>query len=150
MNPFFDDEDDAQLPSGVEKIPLSTLFRWYLYDTHPGINPSKYNKIFNLLAVSDEGHEKEAEDSEARLEKIAPLASFLQFYANATSEFVVELNKETFTKHSGAKDADEQEHYLEVLKESYAINAYYALVSAFSTAVDLGLVRVQGIQTKVK
>jgi len=150
MDPFFDNEDDTPLPSGVERIPLSTLFRWYLYDTHPGTNPSKYNKIFNLLPVSDEGHAKEAEDSEARLDKIAPLASFLQFYANATSEFVVELNKDTFTKYTGSKDPDEQEQHLEVLKESYAINAYYALVSAFSTAVDLGLVRVQGIQTKVK
>jgi hypothetical protein len=148
MWPSFDDDETS--PAGVEKIPLSTLYRWYLYDTHPGTNPNKYNHLFDLLPVSDEGHQKEAEDSEDRLDKIAPLASFLQFYATATSEFVVELNKDTFIKHSGVKDTDDTEHYLEVLKESYAINAYYALVSAFSTAVDLGLVRVQGIQTKVK
>jgi hypothetical protein len=143
-------DEDEKLPKGVERIPLSTLYRWYLYDTHPGTNPNKYNHLFELLPVSDEGHQKESEDSDARLDKIAPLASFLQFYANATSEFVVELNKDTFTRFSGVKDQGEKDHYIEVLKESYSINAYYALVSAFSSAVDLGLVKVHGVQTKVK
>ena len=145
----FDDEDEP-LPPGVERVPLSMLYRWYLYDTHPGINPAKYNKLFELSPVSDEGHAKEAEDSENRLSKVAPLESFLDFYSTITAEFVVELNKDTFLSASNVVNDAAKEHFINTLKESYRINAYYGLVSAFASAVELDLIKIQGTRTKVR
>lgn len=144
------DEEGEHLPPGVERVPLNMLYRWYLYDTHPDTNPVKYNKLFELTPVSEEGHQKELEDSADRLDKIAPLEQFLEFYAEITSEFVVELNKDTFLSASNAVDEKAQQHFLATLKESYKINAYYGLVSALASAVELGLIKIQGTRTKVR
>jgi len=144
-----DEGDDSE--QGVEyvmdKIPLTTLFRWYMYDMNVD-EPNKHTKVFDLTPVSPEGDEKERQESEARSDQIEPLLSFLNLYANMNARYIFEMQKADLLDAPDMTEA-------KLKNESATIQAFYrqitfaGLVTTFSSALELGLVTINGSYTEI-
>jgi hypothetical protein len=142
--PFDIENDDDDF----DRVPVSTLFRWYLYDMDVR-DPNALGKAFDLLPVSDEGDQKEREDADSRLAAVDPLISFLNLYAHINSEYILETQKKVLLSMPGITP--------EVLaKEASSISMFYqnvtfaGLLTAFSAAIELGLIKVNGTFTGVQ
>jgi hypothetical protein len=84
----------------VTKVPLTTLYRWYMYDMSVD-SPNKYLDIFGITPVSEEGDDKEREDSDIRTDNITPLIPFLNLYSNMNAQYVFEMQKEELLSMPG-------------------------------------------------
>ena len=137
------DEEDGALT----KVPLSTLYRWFMYDMHTD-EPNRHVDIFNLTPVSDEGDDKEREDSETRTGRLDGLLPFLNLYANMTAQYIFEMQKSEIgalsdlVKDKVDKEADE-------IMRFYRQIAMSALITTFSGALELGVVHGEGTLTGV-
>lgn len=148
MWPFDDEEVPEESSKSVEKIPLSTLFRWYMYDNNIS-NPNAHINVFNLNAVSEEGDEKERQDSQKRLEELEPLVPFLELYADINAEYIMDGEKSKLLEILKADEKDITTE-IEALKESYRDITYAGLVAAISSALELGLIELNGIYTNIR
>lgn len=146
MWPFEDESEDED--STAERIPLSTLFRWYMYDNNMK-NPNAHVNVFNLTAVSEEGDEKERQDSYDRLDEITPLVPFLELYAEMNAEYIMDAEKSKLLEIL-KEDESKLTAEIEALKESYRDITYAGLVATFSSAVELGLINLNGTYTKIR
>ena len=132
----------------VHQVPITTLFRWYLYDT-VGEDANKNIGVFDLSPVSEEGHEKEQDDSDSRLLAIDALIPFLTIYANMNAEFSFEAHRKEMLKIPGI-DESMLESSSSTLKEFYSNLTFNGLLAAMSAAVELNLVKPYGIYTGIK
>ena len=132
----------------IHQVPITTLYRWYLYDII-GENANKHIDIFGLTPVSEEGNEKELEDSEIRISEIEPLLSFLSLYANINAEYSFEVHKGQMMKIPGITESM-IESSSDNLKEFYSNMAFNALTAALASAVDLKLITLHGLFTGIK
>jgi hypothetical protein len=123
------DKDFPQFLS--EKIPLSTLIRWYCYDL--GIEDvNSLVKEFDLMPVSPEGEEFELERSEERMDNVLPLVPFFEMISaiNAKAVSTIQL-KEIDTDELEALDS-------EMMESLYRQVSFAALTAAFSAALEIG------------
>jgi hypothetical protein len=132
----------------IHQVPVSTLYRWYLYDII-GDDADSHVDIFKLSHVSSEGHEKELEDSELRILEIEPLFPFLSLYAGMNAEYSYEVHKAQMMKIPGISESM-IESSSDNLKEFYSNLAFNALTAALAAAVDLKLVELRGLFTGIK
>jgi hypothetical protein len=140
MWPFKKPEDRWEFSS--DSVPLSTLVRWYMYDA--GVDtPNKAISFFNMTPVSEEGAEKEQQDSNARIKNVLALFPFLAISAEINAKTIASLQKEDMAEHGQNPAVLEQE--FERMTEFYEQMSFSALVTAFSAAAELGLVQVTGI-----
>jgi hypothetical protein len=139
-------EDDSS--DSVERVPLSTLFRWYMYDNGME-HPNSHINVYNLNAVSEEGDEKERQDSQARLDELLPLISFLELYAEMNAEYIMDAEKSKLLEILKT-DETKITAEIEALKESYRDITYAGLVAAMSSALELGLINLNGTYTKIR
>jgi hypothetical protein len=136
------DEESSDILVASNVLPLSTLFRWYCYDT--GVdNPNQFAEAFGLTPISEEGEELELEESEKRIEAVEPYAAFLNIIADINAMVLSETIGTIFEKHG--LELDEE---LEVMQEVYAHVAFGALISAFASALNLGLIINPGSYTQ--
>jgi len=138
-------------PAGVgeiHQVPVTTLFRWYLYDT-VGSDANKNIGVFNLSPVSEEGHEKEQDDSDNRLFNIDALLPFLTIYANMNAEFSFEAHRKEMLKIPGV-DESMLESSSTTLKEFYSNLTFNGLLATISAAVELNLIKLHGTYTGLK
>lgn len=140
-----DPEQDTELV--MDKIPLTTLFRWYMYDMNVD-EPNKHTQIFGLTPVSEEGDEKERQESEQRSDQIDPLLEFLNLYANMNARYIFEMQKSDLLDAPGMTEE-------KIRAEAAKIQAFYrqitfaGLVTSFSSAIELGLVTVNGSYAEI-
>jgi hypothetical protein len=139
---FDSDDEDA------DRIPVSTLFRWYLYDMDVK-DPNGLGKAFDLLPVSAEGDEKERQDAEYRLSKVKPLISFLNLYSHINSQYIFETQKSSLLKMPGVT-SEILEQEADSIGMFYQNVTFAGLLTAFSAAVDLELIQVNGSFTGVE
>ena len=132
----------------IHQVPITTLFRWYLYDTI-GPEANKNINVFSLSPISDEGHDKEQEDSDNRLFNIDALIPFLTIYANMNAEFSFEAHRKEMLKIPGI-DESMLESSSEALKEFYSNLTFNGLLATMSAAVELNLVKMHGMYTGIK
>jgi hypothetical protein len=118
------------------KIPISTVYRWFLYDV-AGADAPTFNEVFQLTPVSPEGDEKEQDDSDNRLEAIEDLLSFAHMYADITSEYAFEVHRKQMLKMP-----EVTEELLESSKDS--------LTSFYSNMIFAGIVSVLSASTALK
>lgn len=145
MWPFlYSGEDENE----VDKVPLSTLFRWFLYDMDVE-NPNEFNEVFNLTAVSEEGDEKEREESDKRTERLAPLFAFLSLYASMNAQYTYETQKEDIKAMPEISEED-LEKESEVIKMFYRNVSFAGIMGAFSTALELKLIKLNGTFTGIE
>jgi hypothetical protein len=132
----------------IHQVPITTLFRWFLYDT-AGPEANENIGIFDLSPVSEEGHEKEQEDSDNRLFAIEALIPFLTIYANMNAEFSFEAHRKEMLKIPGV-DESMLESSSTTLKEFYSNLTFNGLLAAMSAAVELSLIKTYGTYTGIK
>jgi len=132
----------------IHQVPITTLFRWFLYDT-AGPEANENIGIFNLSPVSEEGHEKEQDDSDNRLLAIDALIPFLTIYANMNAEFSFEAHRKEMLKIEGV-DESMLESSSATLKEFYSNLTFNGLLAAMSAAVELSLIKPYGVYTGIK
>jgi hypothetical protein len=132
----------------VHQVPITTLFRWYLYDT-VGPDANKSINVFDLSPISEEGHEKEQEDSDNRLFTIEALIPFLTIYANMNAEFSFEAHRKEMLKIEGV-DESMLESSSETLKDFYSNITFNGMLAAMSAAVELNLIKMYGVYTGLK
>lgn len=112
-------------------IPFSTITRWALYDI--GVDsPNEIAILMGLNPVSDEGNDKEIEDSMARLEEVEPLLPFIDVIAELTAVIIA---SEQATTTEDVVDEEDIEHLILLYK---AIGAS-ALINAFSAGLQLDI-----------
>jgi len=134
--------------SSLHKVPITTLYRWYLYDI-VGNKANEYIDLFELTSVSEEGNEKEIENSEIRISTISALLPFLNLYANINAEYSFEVHREEMLKIPGVTESM-LESSSGNLKEFYSNIAFNALTAALSASVELGLIELNGFFTGIK
>jgi hypothetical protein len=119
-------------------IPATTLARWYLYDVEVE-NPNEVAKLLGLYPVSQEGEDKEKEDSQSRMDALNPLLPFLANMSDLNGKIMSSVQLEYFK--SNVKDLPEHmTTNLEMMAKVYAQVSFAALLSSFSAALELGLV----------
>jgi hypothetical protein len=126
---FWKKEDEPQVYSN--KIPLSTLIRWYCYDL--GIEePNHLFRAFDLMPVSEEGEEYEMGESETRVDEIVGLLPFFEMIAAINAKAISTIQLQDIE----TEDVSEIEPKL--MEGLYQQVSFAALVAAFSAALELG------------
>lgn len=119
-------------------VPLTTLARWYLYDTDLE-EPNKVAHRLGMSVVSEEGNEKELQDSDKRIDRILSLYPFIGAIADINARAVAATQIMHMEDYNGGPDIVDSEA---MISELYRVIGHAAITSAFSTAVELGIVRL--------
>jgi hypothetical protein len=83
-------------------IPMTTIMRWYLYDTEL-VEPNELAEDIGLSLVSEEGDVKEKEDSNNRISEILHVIPYLETISNISANVLVSLHlKELEENNPGA------------------------------------------------
>lgn len=118
---------------GIEtsEIPMTTLFRWFLYDT--GLDDAnKLAELVGLNRVSEEGDAKEQEDSDLRLSRLYSLMSYIDAISDMTAD--------TFVAMQEGKDPDGlTDEETEASRIIYKAVGMSTLIGALSIGLDLGI-----------
>jgi hypothetical protein len=128
-------------------VPTSTLFRWALYDL--GVtNPNKFAEAAGFTPISEEGEELERKESDARLDAVYAYRSFISLMAGINGEILAETFTSLLSKHGLVESAEEIESEKELMAEIYEQLSISALVTAFSSALNLGIIINPGTFTE--
>jgi hypothetical protein len=128
---------DAEEYVDVLSVPVTTILRWYLYDT--AISDEKeLSDLIGLSPISDEGEAKELEDSENRLSELGFIFPYLDAMSDISANFITTIHAKEAAKIEGV---DLQEADLEAMLSTYKLVAFSTLVGTLSIAVNLGLLR---------
>jgi len=125
-------------------IPLSTILRWYIYDTELG-EPNEVVEIMGLNRASEEGDEKEREDSDKRMDNIAYLLSYLNAMADIAADVITGLQVDEITKDN-PNNSEEIERELDTMRVLYKVVSLSAIMGAFASAMEIGLIEPGDIQ----
>lgn len=143
---FFDrfkkKDDDYQI--FTRDIPLSTILRWYIYDTELG-EPNDVVEVMGLNRASEEGDEKEREDSEVRLDNIGYLMPYLDSMADIAADVITAVQVDEITKDN-PDNVEEIERELGTMRVLYKIVSLSAIMGAFASAMEIGLIEPGDIQ----
>lgn len=136
------DEPDFEI---IRKdIPLTDIARWFIYDTGIG-EPTEIASILGMNPDSEEGQEKQEEDSDIRMSQVEYLLPFMNLMADIVADSITGMQVAEIVK----KDPDNQE---EIERESktmstmYKVIAMSSLMGAFSAAMEIGLIHAGDIQ----
>jgi len=120
-----------------QEIPFSTITRWSLYDLALD-NPNKVAVDLGLNPVSDEGHEKEREDSDARLEQIQPLLPYIEVTAELTARILSSVQLAEIEDMEASVDLNQED--IEIMIAFFKSVALSSLIVAFSSAIELDMI----------
>lgn len=119
------------------EILISTILRWHLYDL--GVDtPNEVAVSLGLNPVSDEGEEKELEDSEVRLQEVTYFLPFLKIIAKINAEVVASVQLRSM---EDSDLADKFEEEIEHIIEFYTDISTSCLISAFASGIELGIIQ---------
>lgn len=121
-----------------KELPLSTLLRWYIYDSGLG-EPNDLATLLGLNPVSDEGEEMENADSDMRMKRIEFIMPFLHTIAEMGADVIVSLQVDEIRKENpdNTEEVDKEENLMRLM---YKMVGMSALVGAFSSAMEIGLI----------
>lgn len=128
-------------------IPLTTVQRWYLYDTNLTDEVNDIAEIIGLSRISEEGEAKEKEDSEERLVNILPLFPYLEAMAEHSANVMTAIHTKEIIDKNLDEDEEEAAEVLASMFSVYKAIALSTLVGTFSTALHLGLVTTTAISS---
>lgn len=143
---FFDrfKKKDENYQIFTRDIPLSTILRWYIYDTELG-EPNDVVEVMGLNRASEEGDEKEREDSEVRLDNIGYLMPYLDSMADIAADVITAVQVDEITKDN-PDNVEEIERELGTMRVLYKIVSLSAIMGAFASAMEIGLIEPGDIQ----
>lgn len=125
-----------------KSVPISTLARWYLYDLDVA-NPNKLAVSLDLTPVSEEGDEKERQDSDVRITRLEGMMPFIHTMADINAKAVFQVQKNELPEEM-RKFLSTESPELEQLVKFYESMSFAAILSALSSAAELGLIDVSG------
>lgn len=139
------EEDHSKI---ITEIPLPVLARWYFYDA--GLDePNKLSELMGMMPVSIEGGEKEEEESDARLLNVLPLIPFLETIADINARAITELQFDVYTKNQDI-DPEQLSHEKVHIEEMYCQVGYSALLSAFASGLELGIISTDTVKGDIR
>lgn len=133
FNKFF--KQDYETHIVANDIPISTMLRWYLYDTGLA-EANELVEFLGLTKVSEEGDAKEREDSLQRIAMMADVFPFLDTMSDFASDTMVAL-QQARAKEMGEEWDEDDIHMHEVIFKATAMSA---LIGTFSIGTSLGLI----------
>lgn len=141
LDRFFRRKKDIPLDFELvqKDIPLTTLARWYIYDTELA-EPNEVASLLGMTNVSEEGNEKELQDSAVRLENIDYLLPFIDAIAKIGADVITSIQVKEITDRS-PEDKEEIEREMGTMNTLYRVIGMAAIIGAFSTATEIGLVQ---------
>lgn len=146
FNKFFGNrEDDYEIVSS--NVPMTTLLRWYLYDTAISDNINSLAEQLGLNRVSEEGDTKEHEDSKTRVERVMPLFPFLEMVSNFSADALSQLHSKEMKDHDPERAAEIEEDY-DSMYAVYKAVALSTLIGGFSIALDLGMIHTNAVNSE--
>lgn len=125
-------------------IPLTTILRWYIYDTELG-EPNDIVEIMGLNRASEEGDEKEREDSDARMDNVGYLLPYLNAISDIAADVITAVQIDEIVKDN-PDNKEEIERELDTMRVLYKVVSLSAIIGAFTTAMELGLIEHGDIQ----
>lgn len=141
---FFKKRKKPEYEIVSKDIPLTNLMRWFLYDTGL-INPNEIASRLNLTPVSDEGDIKEEEDSDNRMGAVAELIPFIEIMADITADAITAIQVKDI-EESLEEDGAQITHEMTIMRQMYKVVALSALISAFSSASELGIISTDSVE----
>jgi hypothetical protein len=132
-------------------VPLSTVLRWYLYDTAL-VELEEVNDMAEALGlsrISSEGEDMELAESYLRVSEIEPLLPFLESMADMSAQLLTAVHIKEALEQGTADDTDLAAS-AEKLTVVYKAIALSTLVGTMSSAVYLGLVNHNTVKTNVE
>jgi transcriptional regulator with GAF, ATPase, and Fis domain len=114
---------------------MSTLLRWYLYDTRLA-EPNTLVEELGLNKVSEEGEDKEKEDSDNRLANIATMFPFMDTIADFSVNTMLAMQITKAEEH----DEEVSEEDLETSGIIYKAIAMSTLIGFLSIATHLDII----------
>lgn len=133
------DNDDFDVEFVTKDVPLSTIARWFIYDTEMD-EPNTVSHLLGMNTVSEEGDEKERQDSDARLNNINYLLPYLDSIANINSDVITNIQvNEIISKDPDNKSEIERE--INTMHTLYKVIGMSSILGAFSIAMELGLIK---------
>jgi hypothetical protein len=133
----------------TQEVPLSTVYRWYLYDTELVENVNDLAEMVGLSRISEEGESKEEEDSKARVTAIAPLFPFLEAIADVSAKSLVALHLAEVLNSEDELDDHDLEHQGDAMMAVYKAVALSTLMGAFSISLHLGMIETNTVGSNV-
>jgi hypothetical protein len=129
-----------------KEIPFSTITRWSLYDLSVDY-PNEISVLLGLNPVSAEGESKEIQDSEDRLEQLDDLVPFIDIISELNAKIIVAVQMRDMKK-DGLIEGDEFGlEELEHMTEFYKAIGFSAIVTAFSSGIELDIIQPLVIDT---
>jgi hypothetical protein len=133
---FFNREPEYEVHKA--EIPMSTIVRWYLYDTEL-YNPIKLAELIGLSSISEEGDAKEHDDSESRLNDISDYLPFLMQMAEISSDVLTTIQLKEISESEYLSEMAE-DMPTEVMQSLFKAVALSTLVGTFSIANRLQII----------
>jgi len=131
-----------------QDVPLSTLMRWYIYDTGAD-SENEIAEVLGLTPVSEEGNNKERQDSEDRLGEVLDLMPYLDFISSVAADAVAGMQMKEMKKAGLITTDADIEDDMSTMASVYKAIAISSLVGGFSIALRLGLVTNNAIASDI-
>ena len=126
----------------TSEVPVTTMVRWFLHD----IGSEGLEEIIGLSPVSEEGYDKEQQDSDERLTELNPIVPFIEFISSIAGN-VLSTNALLYTDNEDLEelfdeDIDDLSSNLSTIYKSIAFSS---IIGAFSIASSLGLIQITAV-----
>ncbi len=121
-------------------VQISTLLRWFLYDTALG-DPNEISESIGLFPISAEGETKELEDSKLRYETIEYMLPFLDVISNISADVMSAIQVNEIVKETG-RSPEDMGRDTELVHKMYKVLSMASLVAGMGAAFDIGLITV--------
>ena len=119
-------------------IPVSTIVRWYMYDTSL-YDENDLAELIGLTRVSQEGHVKEQEDSDNRMLEIQQYVPFLEQMAEISANILTTIQlKEIDDSEELSALADGMP--TEIMHSLFKAVALSTLIGTFSVGTHLQII----------
>ncbi len=119
-------------------IPVSTIVRWYMYDTDFA-DQNELAELIGLSKVSKEGDVKEQEDSDNRLEAIEQYIPFLTQMAEISANLITTIHTKEL-QDSGLLVDSIDDRQIEMMQDLFKTIALSTLVGTFSVGTRLQII----------
>jgi len=128
----------------VQAIPMATLFRWYCYDLNLK-NPRELSLKVGMTPISEEAEQAEIEASTKRVDVIMDLMPFIDSMSHINANVMVETNL-SLMEDMGLSE-EQQERAAMLMQKNFYLLSMSALVTGFSSAFELSLVKKGSART---
>ena len=145
---FFKKKDEEP-DTVINEVQLSTIFRWYLYDTDLTDDINSLAEMVGLSRISEEVEDKELEASEKRISKMANLFVYLDTISEVNARAVSALHMSEMLERQSDIPENDLEEFAETSFNIYKAISLSALIGAFSVGIELGVINSSVVESDI-